>query len=367
VRARLLWRLLVVPRLILAVGVIIVALVVALMPRRRRSRPVRRPPTSEDPVADALADAGPVSRFAGEELDVNDLRSIISVDELEPVDEVGHNVVVSLDDDVWSYADVDADGLEAVLAEQPGIDSVDVDGEVVLLRSMLSLPDVHAATVRALLTINQSPRLHQLPRYRPLPPSVLRTVADGVTAMMAGHGFVGRLMGHEPDESLVDDLIGPGFYRFFPEDRLVQVVRLENDYGYRNSDGTILSGQLQLTVEVIELATTEVAESIERDRACEVVAGERILSISYQVPATVDGVAQVFMSKALPLCESTTSRSAIVDRWVSGLPWYVPDRLRWEAADIAARWGFRSHARDLVRYGARRLPQVATVAAKHRL
>ncbi|HEX5994098.1 MAG TPA: hypothetical protein VFY84_03035 [Jiangellales bacterium] len=344
-----------------------VAIVAVLLPRRRQPRPVRRPPTSDDPVADALASAHPVPRFAGDELDVNDLRWIVSVHEMESVDEVGHSVVVGLDEQVSSYADVDADGLEEALAEQPGIDAADVDGEEVLIQSTLALPDVHAATIRALLAINQSPRLHRLPRYRPLPASVMGTVADGVTATMADHGFVGRLrMSLEDDGPHLYDPPGPGFYRV-AEDRLVQVVRLRNHFGYHNDDGTIVNAHLRLTVEVVEIATTDVTESIELERGCEVVAGEGILSVSYGVAATVDGIEHVFVSKALPLCESTTSRAAIVDRWVFGLPWSVPDRFPWEVADVAARWGFRKHARDLVTYGGRRRPQAAAVAAKHRL
>jgi hypothetical protein len=145
------------------------------------------------------------------------------------------------------------------------------------------------------------------------------------------------------------------------------VIRLRYGYGYHNDDGAIVDARVQLTVEVVEIATTDVAQSIELDRGCEIVAGESILSMSYGVAATVDGIERAFVSKALPLCESTRSRAAIVDRWVIGLPWHVPDRPRWEAADIAARWGFRKHARDLVTYCSRRLPPAAAVAAKHRL
>jgi hypothetical protein len=347
-------------------GVIVVALVAVAWPRRRRPRPRRLPPTSDDPVADALAEARPVSRFPSDEpdLDVTDLAWIVSVAELEPIDEAGHNTVIGLDDEVSSYADVDDDGLDGALAEQPGIDAVVVDGEYALVRTVLSLPDVHAAAIRALLAINQRPRL---PRLRPLPPSVLSAVVDGVAATMAEHGFVGRLRPRIwPDEPHLSDRPGPGFYRV-AQDRLVQVVRLQNGYGWHNDDGTIVDADLGLTVEVVEIATADVAESIELERGCEIVAGERILFTSYGVPATIEDVEQVFVSKALPLCDSTTSRAAIVDRWVKGLPSYVPDRLRWEAADIAARWGFRKHARDLVTYGARRLTQAAEVKAKHRL
>jgi len=368
-----LWRLLVVPRLVLAIGVIIWALLnVFLMPRRRPPRPVRLPPTSDDPVADALVDARPVPRFADEDLDINDLRWIVGVDELESVDEVGYNTVVGLGDEVSSYADVAADGLEDALADQPGIDAVHhEDREVVLVQSVLSLPDVHAATIRALLAINRSPRT---PRKRPLQPAVMSAVADGVAPIMADHGFVGRLrMSLDHGESHIDpnSLLGPGFYRV-AQDRLVQVVRLWDGVGRRKGDGTIVNARLRFTVEVVEIATTDAAESIELPielkGGCEVVAGERILSACYDwVPATIDGIEHVLLSKALPLCDATTSRVAIVNRWVIGLPWSVPDRLFWEAADTAARWGFRKHARDLLKHSSRRLPQSAAVAAKHGL
>ena len=134
-----------------------------------------------------------------------------------------------------------------------------------------------------------------------------------------------------------------------------------------NDDATIVNVHLRLTVAVIEIATTDPTEFIELERGCEVVAGERILSTSYNwVAPTVDGNEHVPLGEAVALCESTTSRAAIVDRWVSGLPWYVPDKLAWEAADTAAGWGFRKHARDLLKHS-RKLPQSAMVAAKHGL
>jgi hypothetical protein len=299
---------------------------------RRRRQPPRRPPTGADPVAAALADARPVPRFTGEELDVEDLRWIVSVGELEPVDEDGYNTVIGLDDTVSSYADVAGDGLPDALADQPGIDAVEhADREVVLVRSALSLPDVHAAAVRALLAINRDPR--RTPRLRSLPPAMMSALADGMAGVLSEHGFAGR---------------GPGFYRFFAADRLVQVVGLWDGIGHHNDDGTIVNPRVRLTVEVVEITTSDVLESIAVEHGREVVAGERILSASYDgTPGTAEGIERVLVSSALPLCESTRSRAAIVERWVGGLPWYVPDRLRPEAADIAARWGFRKHARDL--------------------
>jgi hypothetical protein len=162
---------------------------------------------------------------------------------------------------------------------------------------------------------------------------------------------------------------GPGFYRVFAEDRLVQVVGLRNGLGYHNDDGTVVNPRVRLIVEILEIPTTDVADSVEHQQGCEAIAGERILFTAYNLtPATVKDIEHLLVSKALPLCESTRSRAAIVNRWVSWLPGSVPDGSSWEAADIAARWGFRGHARDLVKYGgARKLPQPAAVAAKHGL
>lgn len=323
-RARLSWRLLVVPRLVFAFGVIVWAFVDVLL-APRRSQPGRLPPTGEDPVGEALAGAQPVPRFAGEELAVDDLRWIVSVDELAVDGGDGYNTVVGLDDTVSSYVDAAADGLADALADQPGIDAVEhPDREALLVRSVLSLPDVHAAAVRALLAVNRNPR--RTPRRRSLPPDVMSAVADGVATLMGDRGFVRRLPGHE-------------FHRVLAGERLIQMVALRDGVGYHNDDGTIVDTGLRLTVEVAEVATNDAV-------------GERILSASYDcAPATVDGVAHALVSTALPLCECTTSRAAIVDRWVRGLPWHVPDRPRREAADIAARWGFRAHARDLSKHG----------------
>lgn len=331
------------PRLVLALGVLLWAVLAVLLTRKRRpAQPARLPPTSDDPVADVLAEARPVSRIAGEELDVHDLRWMVSVDELELVDEGACNTVVGLDDTVSSYAEVFTDGLSDALADQPGIDAVDhADREVILVRSLLSLPDVQAAAIRALLAVNRNP---QTPRERPLGPAAMNALADSVAALMAGHGFTGRLRtSREHDLFHLDfnDRQGPGFYRLFARDRLVQILELRDGTGHHYDDGRILNAHLVFNVDVVEIPATEPAEPTG------VVAVERILWTYDWVPANVDGIERFLVSKALPLCESTRSRAAIVDRWVGGLPWHVPDRLRSEAAGIAARWGFPKHARDL--------------------
>ena len=355
VRARLSWRLLLVPRLVLVPGVILLGLVKVCL-ARRRPQPPRLSPTSDDPVAEVLAAARPAPRFAGEDLSVADLRWIVSVNEVAPADEDGYNTVVDLADEVAAYADVAADGLADALADQPGVDAVDqADRAVVLVRSALALPDVQAAAIRALLAVNRSPR--RTPRRRSLRPAMMSAVADEVATILGDRGFVGRLRtdpDHDEPRLGQHNPPGPGFYRSFAEERLVQVVWLLGGLGDHHDDGTVVNAQLRITVEVIEIATTDVPAAMVLKGGGEVIAGENILSDCYDwMPATVDGIEQVLVTDVLPLCESTTSRAAIVDRWVGGLPWYVPDRPRAEAAGIAARWGFPKHARDLARYGPR--------------
>lgn len=325
--ARLSWRLLAIPRLLLAFGVIVVAVfVVVLTGWRRKPQPARRPPTSGDPVGDALAGARPVSRDASYEVDPGELRRIVTVNELEVTGEESANTVVLLDDEASCYADVYADGMEDALLDQPGIDSVfHQDREVLLVRSTLSLPDVQAAAIRALLAINRQP---MTPRDRCLPKETMDAIESRCAAILAGHGFSGR--------------IPRGRYRLLAQEGLVQVVMVRDDEGH-----------LMLTAEIVEVDTTG--------------APQRVLTATFDaVPATADGAERILTRKALPLCESTASRAAIVDRWVRGLPWSVPDRLSWEAADVAARWGFRKHARDLLKHSPR-LPQTKAVAAKHGL
>ena len=123
------------------------------------SQPSRLPPSSADPVGDALAAAGPVTpRFPDEDLDITELREFIGVGEIDPPEQ-GFNTVIGLYDEIWSYADTAEDGLEAALADQPGIEAVDaMDREELMVRTSLSLADVHAAAIRALLEINRRPR-----------------------------------------------------------------------------------------------------------------------------------------------------------------------------------------------------------------
>ncbi|GAA3455064.1 hypothetical protein [Dactylosporangium matsuzakiense] len=283
--ARLSWRLLVVPRLLAAVALIAWALV-RLPFAGHPPRPARHPPSAPDPVAAALRGA-------------EDLRWIVTADELDPIDEAGHNTIITLADEVSTYADPATADLAGALAAQPGIDAVDrPDREVLLVRTRLALPDVQAAAIRALLTTG--PPAGPAPEPRPPLPDV--------AALMTAGGFTGER--------------GAAFRRHLPGRDLTQVIELH--------DGWLMAA-------VHEPGPDRV-----------------VLSRSWEwTPADVH---RVLEREALPFCNATTSRRAIVDRWVHGLPWHVPDRLPGEAAETAERWGFFKHARDLRRYGGHQPP-----------
>ena len=126
-----------VPRIILAMGVIIWALIRALLTRRPR-QPVRLPPTCDDPVADVLAGARPVPRDAGEELHIDDLRWMVSADELELTDELeqlalrrggerGADFIRSALDGAWERHQPLLDGEPRQRDEQCGLARGEVD------------------------------------------------------------------------------------------------------------------------------------------------------------------------------------------------------------------------------------------------
>lgn len=125
----------------------------------RRREEGRSAPTSADPVADALARlAGPlVPRYPDEEPVLAELPRWIEASDSAEID--GYDTKVWLDDEIALYCDPYEDGLEQAIAEQPGItDLLAEDREIVFLRTRLSLPDVTAAVVRAVVEVNRVPR-----------------------------------------------------------------------------------------------------------------------------------------------------------------------------------------------------------------
>ena len=138
--------------------------------------------------------------------------------------------MVLLADEIASYTDAADDGLDVVLAEQPGIDDVFAeDREVVHLRTALALEDVHAAVVRAVVEVNRSPRPLVIPPDQ-VTDEQAHALADHVAPVLVAAGFV-RKTGDARDRS---------YFHRVGEDGFVQAVSLTRGLG-RLSDGTDLT------------------------------------------------------------------------------------------------------------------------------
>jgi hypothetical protein len=217
--------------------------------RRTRTGPPRLPASCADPVGVVLAAAAadpPVSRPPAEDLDLADLRWIVTV---EAIDDGGRfNTFVGLSDEVGGYAEVYGDGYELALADQPGIELVEhADREAVLVRSCLSVPDVHAAAIRALLDINRNPR--EVPEIG-LPEAFLAALADGVAAAVAAHGFL----------PAPDPVVGRRrrtVHQFRRRrDHLIHLVHLTTGIS-ETADGTILDDCVAVTLMALTPGTPE--------------------------------------------------------------------------------------------------------------
>ncbi len=338
--------------------------------RRRRLRFIRSAPTSADPVGDAIAAAGPVtSRHPGEVLNLQDLRKLIGVDEVEPRDaadlEYGFTTQVAMSDEVHSYADIGWDGLELALADQPGIEAVEhPDREWLLVRTFLSLPDVHAAVIRALLDVNRRPR--PIPRDW-LSAVELSELAVGVAATMTEHGFTGRLHMSLEDEGPASADSEPtglgGFYRV--GDGVVLIVRIGRGYGEHSAEC------VSLRLNVFDAPDGD-PHAVHWIGSLEFPGiGDHVNARDwYDVAGTVEAITTALLAEVLPWADSASSRAAIVDGWVrqQGRGSLGP---LWSLADFAARWGMRDQARVLLQYGHRKFPQhrqrLIAVAEKHQL
>jgi hypothetical protein len=310
---------------------------------RRRREPARQPPTSDDPVGAALAEAGQVvSRFEGEQLDVNDLREIVGVMAVNPRKYDGFTTVIGLHDEIWSYADTYGDGLESALADQPGIEEVlHVEREELVVRTSLSLPDVHAAAIRALLEINRRPR--HVPEPERLPSlETVRALEGESAAMLAAHGFDGA-----PDAR--------GFHRA-GADGLIQRIR------FGQGEGTVI-----LTFDVLEPDIAGLTAPVWGWDALGVPVAHKQ---PFDVPPTGEGVSAA-LAECLPWFDTVDSRAAIVSGWVRDPRPLQPPAPLWEKIDVAARWGLRDQALALLRYGRRKewqhRPRFVALAEKYQL
>jgi hypothetical protein len=164
------------------------------MPLFRKSpRPARRPPSSLDPVADAVGDLAGLRlnrQFEDVEPVLAQLPDYIEIEGRSDVD--GFDTVVGLFDEVHAYVDPFESGLESVLADQPGIDEVmHEDREVFHVRSRLALEDVRAAMVRAVVEANLRPR-PPVPAPDEITDERVDALADVAAPLLVAAGFVRR-------------------------------------------------------------------------------------------------------------------------------------------------------------------------------
>jgi hypothetical protein len=332
-----------------------------------RSKPSRLAPTADDPVGEALAEAGEVvSRFPFEDVALGDLREfLIKVRETDPAKSNGFNTALWFDDGCAMYADLGDDGLEQALADQPGIDEVyHMDREVVYVRSSLALADLHAAAIRALLDINRQPR--PAPDRGLVSEERLTELAAGIAGLLAQHGFSDRHPmtsdGYEPPSV-------PAFHRICQE-RLLQVIRLSAGFGGLG-DGTKLEGTVELHVTLFDFPIVDPTPLTASVGGQGLPRGTAVASWGkYGIPPNGEALGRILVDECLPWLDRVNSREVIARGWVLD-PNSQPPYPLWEKLEVAAGWGMRDEAVALLRYGNRMEmqhgPKFAVVAEKYQL
>lgn len=300
----------------------------------------RLPQSSPDPVSDALAEAdeqGPlVRRMEDCEPLLEELPQWIDVraDAMKDFD-----TAVVFSDEIHSFTDPAEDGLETALADQPGIEDVFAeDRELVWVRTRLSLADVQAAAVRAVVEVNRTPRPQ--PAAEGLTEAETMTLVDRVAPALVDAGFVrggGRW--------------SPLHFHRAGEDGFVQVVSYMPDSGML-SDGTLLAGRLFM------IAGVWVPELTRRDRPFPDFMSVSTLDCAltwFEHLQPVE-VLETMYSRVLPALQGTRGRAALAD-WVAGNPERVAipaDRPAY--ARVFAQWGHHEEARAVLRHLRRKWP-----------
>jgi hypothetical protein len=287
----------------------------------------RRPPSSADPVAAAVAELEGrlLRRYADTPTSLEDLLRWVEVSESDDLD--GFDTVAVLSDEIHAYCDPYDDGLEQALADQPGIEDVLAeDRDVVYLRTSLALPDVTAAVLRAVVEINRSPRA-------PAPTAVLsdelvEQLAAAVRPVLEDAGFVAR-----------DASASARYFHREADGGLVQSVMVAAGLG-ETADGTLREGRLWVH------AGTHVPEMAHRVlRSPERIApADCTVSIQHWPDPTVEALREALTGQVLPVLDATRRRSVLA-AWVSEDPTRVSvpiDRPRF--ARVFAEWGMLDEA-----------------------
>ncbi|WP_107774604.1 hypothetical protein [Nocardioides sediminis] len=306
---------------------------------RRPPRTARRPPSSPDPVADAVRDLAGVRlhrRYEDVEPVLAELPDYIEVEDRSDVD--GFDTVVGLFDEVHAYVDPFDSGLGSVLADQPGIDKVmHEDREVFHVRSRLALEDVRAAVVRAVVEANLRPR-PPVPDADEITDERVDALADVAAPLLVAAGFV-RRDGDARQRRYFARAGGDGF---------AQSAAILPGLGV-SADGRQMN---RLVHVIVGVYVPEAAHPGSRRPArpesiapgdCTSWLQEWVEPVDGQVAAYVEGV-------ALPWLAATRDRAALA-AWATADPGGIdPPAERALHARLCAEWGYLDSAAALVRH-----------------
>ena len=309
--------------------------------RRAAARPRRRP-SSADPVAAALGEVdagGPLTpRMDDVEPVLSDLPRWFSVTDDATLDEF--DTVVSFDDEIHTYCDPAEDGLEEVLAAQPGIRDVFAeDREVVYLATRLHLDDVKAAVIRAVVDVNRAPRPTPALADEVTDDRAVE-VAHAVAPLITASGFTSRTDG-----------------RYFHRDcghGVVQVLFVSRGLGER-ADGTSLHDKIWLFYGV---CIPEAQHDPMPDDPAEVPPAYATLSVSSYASPDPAAVTEALQATVLPWLEGTAGRDALA-AWAAGDPGRIlPPIQRPLLARLFTVWGHAPAARAILDHMDREWPSL---------
>ncbi|MFJ6026306.1 hypothetical protein ACIQCN_02415 [Pseudarthrobacter sp. NPDC092424] len=291
----------------------------------------RRPATSNDPVAAAIAASAAGRPLIPRHPDVvpriEELPQWIDVHDSDDID--GFNTVVWFDDEISSYCDAYDDGLDQALADQPGVEDILAeDREVVYLRTKLAIADVKAAVIRAVVEVNRSPR-------EPAPTDVLSIdtvdrLASGVLPLLGQAGFA-------------NTPTGPRYFYREGSEGFVQSIALAPGAG-TSGDGTSYAGLVWVMSGThVPGFGRDVPSS--PDRVAPVHCGQPAY---HWVAPTVDALTRLLHDEVLPVLSLTRGRAEFA-AWVGGDPTRVPvPNHRPTYARLFAQWGLTDQAARVV-------------------
>ena len=305
--------------------------------RASQTEPRRRnPPSSDDPVRRAMDEIGPEldSRVQDVEPDPTDLRTYISVIDIDDPQHPDLDTAVQLSDEIGLYVDVFEDGLGLALGLHPGIGEVVVeDRDVILLACRLSLEDVHWAAIRAIAQVNRTP----LPAQGDdglLPVDVAFAVAEAAAPVLLENGYVERPARGE----------GTVYFHRLAADGLVQVVAFMRGSGGTFPDPTC-HDRTMMVMAGVHVPEINRADTPQPDRPESIApAYTTLFHSAWAAPADFPATVA---DHVLPWSTRTASHSAIA-RLIEADPDVVPDAKRAAQWTIVLRgWGYPEAAARL--------------------